>query len=140
MFRQKDIRNWWTNAHHSRPGRGAQRRRRPPTPPQAKPIWFTEFGCPAVDKGTNQPNVFYRSRSRRESFLPYFSLGSKDDAIQRAYLETVTLSYWRDHAPVSTVYGGPMVQASNMYAWAWDARPYPDFPGLDRRVARHAEL
>jgi uncharacterized protein (TIGR02217 family) len=26
--------------------------------PESKPIWFTELGCPAVDKGSNQPNVF----------------------------------------------------------------------------------
>ncbi len=95
--------------------------------PQGKPIWFTEFGCPAVDKGPNQPNVFYDPKSS-ESFLPYFSTGSKDDPVQRAYLEA-TLSYWRDHAPVSAVYGGPMLTTDHMFAWAWDARPFPDFPG-----------
>ncbi len=26
--------------------------------PFSKPIWFTELGCPAIDKGANQPNVF----------------------------------------------------------------------------------
>ncbi len=127
VFRQKDIRNWWSNAHRSRPG-GVRETAATPFVPQGKPIWFTEFGCPAVDKGSNQPNVFYDPKSA-ESALPYFSLGSKDDAIQRAHLET-TLGYWRDHAPVSTVYGGPMVSVANMFAWAWDARPYPDFPGL----------
>ncbi len=127
VFRQKDIRNWWTNAHRSRPG-GVREAGSTSYVAQGKPIWFTEFGCPAIDKGTNQPNVFYDPKSS-ESFLPYFSLGSKDDAIQRAYLET-TLSYWRDHAPVSGIYGGAMVSTANMFAWAWDARPYPDFPAL----------
>ncbi len=126
VFRQKDIRAWWSSPHRSRPG-GVRDAGVTAFVPQGKPIWFTEFGCPAIDKGTNQPNVFYDPKSS-ESALPYFSLGSKDDAIQRAYLE-VTLSHWRDHAPVSTVYGGPMVEAANMFAWAWDARPYPDFPG-----------
>ena len=126
VFRQKDIRNWWSNPHRSRPG-GVRETAATAYVPEGKPVWFTEFGCPAVDKGTNQPNVFYDPKSS-ESSLPYFSLGSKDDAIQRAYLEA-TLSYWRDHAPTSTVYGGPMVEAANMFAWAWDARPYPDFPG-----------
>jgi hypothetical protein len=23
--------------------------------PQSKPVWFTELGCPAIDRGTNQP-------------------------------------------------------------------------------------
>ena len=127
VFRQKDIRNWWLNAHHARPG-GVESAGSTGYAPQAKPIWFTEFGCPAVDKGPNQPNVFYDPKST-ESSLPYFSLGSKDDPVQRAYLETM-LVYWRDHAPISSVYGGPMVHTANMFAWAWDARPYPNFPGL----------
>ena len=127
VFRQKDIRSWWASPHRSRPG-GVRNVAATAYTAQDKPVWFTEFGCPAIDKGTNQPNVFYDPKSS-ESALPYFSLGSKDDAIQRAYLE-VTLAHWRDHAPVSTVYGGPMVDAANMFAWAWDARPYPDFPAL----------
>ena len=115
------------SAHRSRPG-GVRNAAATGYVPQGKPVWFTEFGCPAIDKGSNQPNVFYDPKSS-ESFFPYFSTGTKDDAIQRAYLET-TLAYWRDHAPASAVYGGPMVEAANMYAWAWDARPYPDFPAL----------
>ncbi len=126
VFRQKDIRNWWANPHFSRPG-GVEEASGTAYLPQGKSIRFTEFGCPAVDKGPNQPNVFYDPKSS-ESSLPYFSLGSKDDPVQRAYLEAM-LSYWRDHAPVSTVYGGPMLTTDNMFAWAWDARPFPDFPG-----------
>ena len=30
--------------------------------------------------------------------------------------------------PISPVYGRPMVDMGNAYAWAWDARPYPAFP------------
>ena len=56
--------------------------------PQSKPIWFTELGCPAVDRGSNQPNVFFDPKSS-ESFVPYFSRGWRDDAIQRAYLDTL---------------------------------------------------
>ena len=126
VFRQKDIRSWWSNAHHSRPG-GVRASGATAYVPQGKPIWFTEFGCPAVDKGPNQPNVFYDPKSS-ESSLPFFSLGSKDDPVQRAYLETM-LSYWRDHAPISAVYDGPMLTTDNMFAWAWDARPFPEFPG-----------
>ena len=126
VFRQKDIRSWWSNNHRSRPG-GIRESGTTAYVAQGKPIWFTEFGCPAVDKGPNQPNVFYDPKSS-ESSLPYFSLGSKDDPIQRAYLETM-LTYWRDHAPTSTVYGGPMLTTDTMFAWAWDARPFPDSPG-----------
>ena len=38
--------------------------------PRSKPIWFTELGCPAANKGTNQPNVFHDPKSS-ESFFPY---------------------------------------------------------------------
>ncbi|MCW6510994.1 baseplate multidomain protein megatron [Lichenifustis flavocetrariae] len=126
VFRQKDIRSWWSNPHRSRPG-GVHASGATGYAAQGKPIWFTEFGCPAVDKGPNQPNVFYDPKSS-ESALPYFSRGSKDDPVQRAYLETM-LAYWRDNAPTSPVYGGPMLTTDNMFAWAWDARPFPDFPG-----------
>ncbi len=125
VFRQKDIRSWWSTAHHSRPG-GIRNAATTGFVVGSKPIWFTEFGCPAVDKGPNQPNVFYDPKSA-ESFLPYFSAGSKDDAIQRAYLEAM-LTYWRDHPQVSGS-GVSMIDPANMFAWAWDARPYPDFPG-----------
>lgn len=123
VYRNKDIRSWWSNAHKSRPG-GVENASTTAWTPGAKPIWFTEFGCPAVDKGTNQPNVFVDLKSA-ESALPYFSTGGRDDAIQRAYFET-TLSYWRDNAP--TIGSIKMVEPKNMFAWCWDARPFPDFP------------
>lgn len=123
VFRQKDIRSWWSTAHKSRPG-GVENASATAWTPGAKPIWFTEFGCAAVDKGPNQPNVFVDPKSS-ESFLPYFSTGSRDDAVQRAYLEAM-LSYWRDNAP--TIGSVEMVEPKNMFAWCWDARPFPDFP------------
>ena len=54
--------------------------------PQSKPIWLTEIGCPAVDKGANQPSVFPDPKSA-EAGLPHFSSGGRDDLIQRRYLE-----------------------------------------------------
>ena len=98
--------------------------------PRSKPIRFTEFGCPAIDRGPNQPNVFFDPKSS-ESFVPHFSRGWRDDAIQRAYLEAFQL-YWSDpaHNPVSPVYGGRMIETAESAAWTWDARPYPFFPGL----------
>ncbi|WP_261193156.1 glycoside hydrolase TIM-barrel-like domain-containing protein [Pseudoruegeria sp. SHC-113] len=98
--------------------------------PQSKPIRFTELGCPAIDRGTNQPNVFFDPKSS-ESFTPHFSRGWRDDAIQRAYLEATWL-FWADptNNPLSSVYGGRMVDAPQCAAWTWDARPYPFFPEL----------
>jgi hypothetical protein len=119
VYRQKDIRNWWTNSHYNRPG-GTESGSPTAYTPSTKPIWFTEFGCPCVDKGTNQPNVFYDPKSS-ESFFPYFSNGLQDEYISRLYAEAM-LQYWRDNSPVG------MLDIDNMLIWCWDARPYPDYP------------
>ena len=131
VFRYKDVRNWWQNQHFDRPG-GVEAATPTPWVPQSKPVWFTETGCPAVDKGANEPNVFYDAKSS-ESALPHFSRGRRDDLIQRQYLNAVT-SYWSasgGHNPVSGLYGAPMVDEGKILAWTWDARPFPQFPALE---------
>ncbi|NJN35756.1 MAG: hypothetical protein HC794_00340 [Nitrospiraceae bacterium] len=129
VFRPKDIRAWWQSQHFNRPG-GVESGFATAWVPQSKPIRFTELGCPAIDRGTNQPNVFFDPKSS-ESFTPHFSRGWRDDAIQRAYLEASYL-HWDDpaHNPISAVYGGRMVHLPECAAWTWDARPYPFFPEL----------
>ncbi|WP_296643854.1 baseplate multidomain protein megatron [Roseinatronobacter sp.] len=129
VFRYKDLRAWWSEPHFNRPG-GVESATPTAWVPESKPIWFTELGCPAVDRGTNQPNVFFDPKSS-ESFVPYFSRGWRDDAIQRAYLEGSYL-WWGDAAnnPTSSVYGDRMVHVPECAAWTWDARPYPFFPAL----------
>lgn len=96
--------------------------------PQSKPLRFTELGCAAIDKGTNQPNKFLDPKSS-ESSIPYYSTGRRDDLIQMQYLRAMT-DYWLDPEknPVSDVYGGPMLDMDHAYVWAWDARPWPAFP------------
>lgn len=127
IWRYKDIRNWWSNSHHERVDG-----QRSPTPtawvPGSKPIWFTELGCPAIDRGTNQPNVFLDPKSS-ESFAPHHSNGQQDEVIQMQYLRAM-LGHWRDAAnnPTSPIYGGTMLDMSRAFVWAWDARPYPFFP------------
>ena len=129
VFRYKDLVGWWSNPHVNRPG-GVRAAAPTAWVPGSKPIWFTELGCPAVDKGTNQPNVFFDPKSS-ESFFPYYSNGIRDDFIQYRYLQAV-FAHWKDpaHNPVSSVYGGRMVNMDHAYVWAWDARPWPEFPNL----------
>ena len=129
VFRYKDIHAWWSNQHFNRPG-GSESGSPTAWGPESKPIRFTELGCPAVDRGPNQPNVFHDPKSS-ESMVPYFSRGWRDDAIQRAYLEATYL-FWRAPAnnPASTGYAGRMVEVAECAAWTWDARPYPFFPQL----------
>ncbi|MEL6373392.1 MAG: glycoside hydrolase/phage tail family protein [Pseudomonadota bacterium] len=133
MFRFKDIKGWWENAHRNRPG-GVEAATTTAWVPQSKPIWFMEVGCPAVDKGANQPNVFVDPKSA-ESRTPYFSDGTRDDLMQRRYLQAIHQGFDPAHSaigdaanPLSSVYGGRMVDLDRMYVYAWDARPYPAFP------------
>ncbi len=130
VFRYKDIRNWWLNPHFERIG-GVRQGAPTDWLPQSKPIWFTEFGCAAIDKGTNQPNKFLDPKSS-ESSLPKYSTGVRDDLIQAQYLRAMT-GYWGDpeNNPVSEVYDGPMIDMERSHVWAWDTRPFPQFPALD---------
>ncbi|AJE46412.1 baseplate multidomain protein megatron [Celeribacter indicus] len=129
IWRYKDIRNWWSNDHFERIG-GVRSAVPTAWVPQSKPVWFTEMGCAAIDKGTNQPNKFLDPKSS-ESDLPKYSNGRRDDFIQLQYVRAMT-SYWREaaHNPVSQVYGGPMIDMGRAHVWAWDARPYPAFPAV----------
>ena len=96
--------------------------------PQSKPIRFTEMGCAAIDKGSNQPNKFLDPKSS-ESGIPHYSNGRRDDLMQMQYLRAMT-SYWLDPQknPVSELYDAPMLDMDHAYVWAWDARPWPAFP------------
>ncbi|WP_108260331.1 baseplate multidomain protein megatron [Mangrovicoccus ximenensis] len=129
IWRYKDIRSWWSLPHHERIG-GVRQEAPTAWVPQSKPVWFTEFGCAAIDKGTNQPNKFLDPKSS-ESDIPYYSTGARDDLIQMQYVRAVQ-DYWEqaENNPVSTVYGGPMIDMTKAHVWAWDARPYPYFPAL----------
>ena len=127
VYRYKDIRNWWSREHHNRIN--GERAVLPTAwAPKSKPVWFTEYGCPAVDRGTNEPNKFIDPKSS-ESALPKYSNGRRDDLIQMQYLRAMA-EYWDDLAanPQSPVYGGRMVDMSRAHVWTWDARPFPAFP------------
>lgn len=130
VYRYKDLRGWWSNLHYDRPG-GVRASTPTAWVPQSKPIWLVELGCPAIDKGSNQPNVFVDPKSA-ESAAPYFSSGGRDDLIQRRAIEAL-LSYWAKPGvnPTSSVYGGPMLALDAAHVWTWDARPFPEFPARD---------
>ena len=128
VFRVKDIRSWWQNAHYERPS-GVRASEPTGWSPQSKPIRLIEIGCGAVDKGTNAPNVFLDPKSA-ESGVPPFSEGTRDDDIQAAAIRAL-YDYWSSSGgqnPVSTVYSGPMIPADGLSVWCWDARPFPAFP------------
>lgn len=117
VFRQKDLSGWWSNLHFERPS-GIRSTIPTAWRPGMKPIRLAEIGFPAIDHGTNQPNVFYDPKSS-ESALPVYSLGHRDDLLQRRALVSA-LSYWQAQA---------MIEAVSV--WCWDARPWPAFPQLE---------
>jgi len=127
VWRYKDIRSWWLNAHFERIG-GIRQEEPTSWIPESKPIRFTEYGCAAIDKGTNQPNKFLDPKSS-ESQLPRYSNGRQDELMQMQYLRAM-ISFWSDPAnnPASIEYDGPMLAFDRSCVWAWDARPYPWFP------------
>ena len=128
IYRAKDLLGWWQNAHVERVG-GVETETTAWVP-RAKPIWLTEIGVPAVDKGTNGPNVFPDPKSSESAYPPY-SRGVRDDLIQSRALEALIGYYGQgDEAanPVSPLYGDRMVDPAGIFVWAWDARPFPAFP------------
>ncbi|MBX3531658.1 MAG: glycoside hydrolase/phage tail family protein, partial [Rhizobiaceae bacterium] len=133
VFRYKDLVGWWSNQHFDRPG-GIESATPTAWVPGGKPIWLTELGCPAVDRGPNQPNVFPDAKSS-EGAVPHFSTGGRSDAALFAF-GLAHVDHWDGQAdsfdaaanPVSGVYDGRMVDPDRLYFWAWDARPFPAFP------------
>jgi hypothetical protein len=133
VFRYKDIKSWWLNPHYNRP-LGVESTTPTAWVPQSKPFWIMETGCPCIDKGANQPNVFVDPKSS-ESFIPYFSRGTRDDLIQRRFLrafiqafDPTSAGYVPGANPLSTVYGQRMLDLARIHIYAWDARPFPAFP------------
>ncbi|MCC5973570.1 MAG: glycoside hydrolase/phage tail family protein, partial [Rubellimicrobium sp.] len=127
VWRYKDIRGWWLHQHRDRVN-GTRSETPTAWEPRSKPIWFTEIGCAAIDKGTNEPNKFLDPKSS-ESFLPKYSNGIRDEFIQMQYLRALH-RHWADPKanPWSSEYGGRMVDMRRAHVWAWDARPWPQFP------------
>ncbi len=119
VYRYKDLANWWSELHHDRMD-GVELAGPTAWVPGSKPIWFTEAGCPAIDKGGNQPNVFTDPKSS-ETAVPYFSGGGRSDAMQRAFLDA-QLGVWS--APDAP----DCVDPDHIFVWTWDARPLPAFP------------
>lgn len=130
VFRPKDLAGWWGNSHVERANGveiGATA-----WVPGGKHIWLTEIGIPAVDRGTNGPNVFPDPKSS-ESAYPPFSRGTRDDLIQNRGLQALINAYGSGFTaanPASPADGRPMVDPQRLYVWTWDARPYPAFPAL----------
>jgi uncharacterized protein (TIGR02217 family) len=146
LLANKQLRWWWNNPHQAIYDDGDGTGWSPHGPytewaPQSKSITFAEYGFPACDKGTNQPNVFY-SPASVESATPFWSIWDpsqsvagdhwprRDDELQLLALQAI-YEYWvTDGNNESSSGGVPMIQTTFMSVWNWDARPFPVFPQL----------
>lgn len=127
-YRDKDHQSWWNQNHYDIVD-GVTQSVSTGYVPELKRIVYTEYGCAAIDKGTNQPNKFIDPKSV-ESTGPYYSTDQRDDRMQQVYYQAMT-EYWHPSSgqnPVSTRTGENCIDHSMMFAWAWDARPWPAFP------------
>lgn len=114
----KNIKYWWENRHRNPDGNFTQWQ------PKMKKIWFTEFGFPSIDKGTNQPNIFFDPQSI-DSGIPKYSTGEVDFALQRKAIRAF-IDYWQQEEYIE-----------RLFLWTWDARPYPAWPYMDIWQDRH---
>ena len=134
IFRPKDLVGWWSNPHVER--NGGLETGSTAWVPKGKPIWLTEIGVPAVDKGTNGPNVFPDPKSSEGAYPPH-SRGVRDELIQLRAVEAIidrfdphSAGFEPAHNPLSPVYGGRMIPETALFVWSWDARPFPAFPDV----------
>ena len=90
-----------------------------------------EPGCPAVDKGANQPNVFVDPKSSESPPLLLARHPRRPDpgrylqAFPTPSTGRARLRAGSIRSPAST---GRMVDLEPLHIYAWDARPYPAFP------------
>ena len=128
VYRQKDLRGFWSNTHYERVG-GVKKAIPTQWLAKSKPIRLLELGYAAIDRAGNLPSAFPDAKSI-ENTIPYFSNGARDDMEQRNCLSAF-LGYWQgDKNPNASLYNGKMIDLDGINIWAWDARPYPAFPSL----------
>ena len=127
---------WWSNQHFNRPG-------------------GVESGAPTAWVAAVEADLLHRgSAARRSTAAPTSRTSSSTRSRRRASCRTSRAAgaTTRSSAPisrrpsstgatpannpVSSVYGGRMVESPRCAAWTWDARPYPFFPELGRRLDR----
>lgn len=134
IYRSKDLWNWWSQPHVARSG-GVETSATAYAP-ASKPIWLTEVGVPAIDKGGNGPSFFPDPKSA-DSSKPYFSSGARDDLVQNRTLQAILSGFdpalpgfQASRNPVHPSTGLRMVDPASVFVWSWDARPFPAFPEL----------
>src|SRR3984893_1436141 len=138
----KQLRWWWNNTHKALYDAGSGEVPQGPDTQwtaQSKPIVFAEYGFPACDKCTNQPNVFFDAKST-ESATPFWSiwqpsegggfLPKSDQNLPLFALPALYEYLFVDRHHAVSGGGVKMIEPAFCSVWNWDARPFPAFPNL----------
>ena len=142
LFAFKKLRWWWNNPHRavydSGDGQGAiPRGANTAWVAQSKSIGFMEYGFPSIDRSTNEENLFYDPGSVAGGTPFWCTWQREDGALTRPiaddtiqYLAHQTwIEYWTSDGNNETSGAGvEMIATDLMFAWTWDARPFPEFP------------
>ena len=143
LFALKKFRWWWNNTHRAvydaLDGFGAIPRG-PTTAwtPQSKSIMWQEYGFASIDRDPNEENLFYSPGSLAGG-TPFWcswravdggSLAPVRDDLIMFNAHQAWGTYWGPgNANNQTSSGGvQMIATDMMFAWNWDARPFPVFP------------
>ena len=142
LFALKKLRWWWRNSHRAvfdaNDGQGAIPRG-PPTVwiPQSKSLAFMEYGFPSIDRGCNEENVFYDPGSIAGG-TPFWCVweGVEGGGVRPTQDQTLQYlahqawnEYWTlDGKNETSASGVKFIADDLMFAWTWDARPFPLFP------------
>ncbi len=143
LFALKKFRWWWNNSHRAvyDTGDGLGLIPRGPATAwvaQSKSIMWQEYGFASIDRDTNEENLFYNPGNVAGG-TPFWcnwhstdggNLAPNQDQLIMYAAHQAWGAYWAagsGNNPTSAG-GVPMIAADCMFAWNWDARPFPTFP------------
>ena len=132
VFRFKDLRSWWANAHHDRPG-GVEAATPTAWVPEGEADLLHRTRLPGGRQGRQPAERLLRSEVGRDRRCRTSPVARATTRCSARFLEVGArlLGTSATNNPVSGVYGGADDRARpRPHAWAWDARPFPAFPTL----------
>jgi hypothetical protein len=139
LYAFKNFRWWWNNEHRAIYDDGLGGGLLPHGPatqwvPRSKSIIFMEYGFPTYDRSTNEENLFYNLESVAGgvAFWARWNPGGlvpKEDRLIALQAYRAWDEYWTiDGKNEVSAAGVPMIAHDLMFAWTFDARPFPTFP------------
>ena len=134
VFRYKDIKSWWLNAHYDRPG-GVESGDADRLGAAVETVLADGDRLPGGGQGRQSAERVRRSEelgdgaavllARQPRRLHAAALPARVRRGVRSGRRTTTSP---GSNPLSEVYDGRMIDVERIHVYSWDARPYPAFP------------